>query len=70
VLHDFAKADQAWLEPLLDAVADGFPLLATGDDAGFMNKVATLTAPPQTKTAKPKKDTPAGDTDITTKTPG
>ena len=53
VLHDFAKADQVWLDPLLDAVADGFPLLAAGDDAGFMNKVATLTAPP-----KPK---PAGD---------
>jgi peptidyl-tRNA hydrolase, PTH1 family len=51
VLHDFAKADEAWLVPLLDAVADGFPLLAGGDDAGFMNKVATLTAPP-----RPKKD--------------
>ncbi len=51
VLHDFAKADQAWLDPLLDAVADAFPLLAAGDDNGFMNKVTTLTAPP-----KPKKD--------------
>ena len=56
VLHDFAKADQTWLEPLLDAVADGFPLLAAGDDAGFMTKVAALTAPP-----KPKKEKPAGD---------
>lgn len=55
VLHDFAKADQAWIEPLLDAVADAFPWLAKGDDAGFMNRVATLTAPP-----KPvKKDKPA-----------
>jgi PTH1 family peptidyl-tRNA hydrolase len=54
VLRDFAKADQAWLEPLLDAIADAFPLLAAGDDAKFMNKVTTLTAPP-----KPKKEKPA-----------
>jgi PTH1 family peptidyl-tRNA hydrolase len=53
VLHDFAKADQAWLEPLLDAVADCFPMVVAGDDAGFMTKVAHVTAPP-----KPKKDTP------------
>jgi len=39
VLHPFAKADQDWLQPLLDAVADNFPALVTGDDAGFMNKV-------------------------------
>jgi len=58
VLHDFAKADQAWLEPLLDAVADGFPLLAAGDDAGFMNKVATLTAPPKPKPEKPADSPP------------
>ena len=54
VLHDFAKADAAWLEPLLDAVADAFPLLVGGDEAGFMNRVTVLTAPP-----KPKKDKPA-----------
>lgn len=54
VLHDFAKADQAWLDPLLDAVADAFPHLLAGDDAGFMNRVTMLTAPP-----KPKKDKPA-----------
>jgi len=40
VLGDFAKADQAWLEPLLDAVADNADLLAEGDDNGFMNKVS------------------------------
>lgn len=43
VLHAFAKADQDWLRPLLDAVADGFPALAAGDDTGFMNKVAVAT---------------------------
>jgi PTH1 family peptidyl-tRNA hydrolase len=56
VLHDFAKADVDWLVPLLDAVAEAFPLMVAGDDAGFMNKVATMTAPP-----KPKKDKPAAD---------
>lgn len=40
VLSDFAKADSDWLGPLLAAVADNAPLLAKGDDAGFMNKVA------------------------------
>ena len=33
VLSDFHKAEQAWLEPLLDAIADAAPLLAKGEDA-------------------------------------
>ena len=40
VLGDFAKADGEWLEPLLGAVADAAPMLAKGDDNGFMNKVS------------------------------
>src|SRR3546814_3238991 len=40
VLSDFAKADKAWLEKLLDAVADAVPLLASGDAARFMSRVA------------------------------
>jgi len=52
VLHDFAKSE-TWLTPLIDAVAQAFPKLLAGDDAGFMNRVAVLTAPP-----KPKKDKP------------
>jgi PTH1 family peptidyl-tRNA hydrolase len=40
VLHDFAKADQAWLEPMLDAIADAAGRLATGDDARFLTDVA------------------------------
>jgi PTH1 family peptidyl-tRNA hydrolase len=47
VLGDFAKVEQPWLDTLLDAVAEAAPLLARGDDAGFMNKVALLTAPPK-----------------------
>lgn len=50
VLNDFAKAE-TWVGPLLDAVAEAFPKLLAGDDAGFMNRVTVLTAPP-----KPKKD--------------
>ena len=45
VLGDFAKADSEWLDPLLDAIADAAPLLAQGDDAGFMNRVSVLTRP-------------------------
>jgi peptidyl-tRNA hydrolase, PTH1 family len=40
VLGDFAKADQEWLEPLLDAIADNAGLLVKGDDSSFMNKAS------------------------------
>jgi PTH1 family peptidyl-tRNA hydrolase len=40
VLRDFAKAEAAWLEPLLDSIADAAPRLAAGDDARFMTDVA------------------------------
>jgi len=39
VLHDFAKEDREWLDPLIATVADNAPLLAKGDDANFMNRV-------------------------------
>src|SRR3546814_18747039 len=38
VLSDFAKADKAWLEKLLAAVADAVPLLARGDAAPFIDR--------------------------------
>ena len=53
VLQDFAKAERPWLEKLLDAVAEAFPLLAQGDDGRFVNKVLVLTQPPRPKPAKP-----------------
>jgi peptidyl-tRNA hydrolase, PTH1 family len=46
VLGDFAKADMSWLLPMLDAVADASPLLATGRAEEFMTKVALLTKEP------------------------
>jgi peptidyl-tRNA hydrolase, PTH1 family len=52
VLKDFAKADAAWLEPLLDAIAAHFPLLAAGDDGAFMSKVALTLNPPPPKPAR------------------
>ena len=40
VLGDFAKADQDWLEPMLEAIADNIEMLCKGDDSGFMNRVS------------------------------
>lgn len=57
VLGNFAPAERAWLDPLLDAVADAAPLVAAGDDAGAMNRIALLTRPPE-----PPKPAPAGET--------
>jgi peptidyl-tRNA hydrolase, PTH1 family len=50
VLKDFAKADQAWLEPLLASTADHIGLALDGDDAGFLNKVAIDTKPKKQST--------------------
>jgi peptidyl-tRNA hydrolase, PTH1 family len=40
VLHDFAKADRAWLEPLLEAIADAAPALTTAKPELFLTKIA------------------------------
>ncbi len=40
VLHNFAKADSAWLKPLLDAIAAEAPLLAEGAVEKFQSRVA------------------------------
>lgn len=40
VLHDFAKAEYEWLEPLLDAMAESARYLAQGDSARFLSHVA------------------------------
>jgi peptidyl-tRNA hydrolase, PTH1 family len=54
VLHDFAKADKAWLEPLLDAVAKETGLLVKGEDARFATRIAHLLNPPK---PRPQRDT-------------
>ena len=40
VLHDFAKSDHAWLEPLLGAIAAEAPFLAEGANDKFQSRVA------------------------------
>lgn len=61
VLHDFAKADQDWLDDLLRGISDGAVALAEGDGARFMNAVALRVVPPRssTKVDKPAKEKPA-----------
>jgi PTH1 family peptidyl-tRNA hydrolase len=56
VLRDFPKADYEWLTPLIEAIAEAAPHLASDDDAGFMNRVALLTKPqrPQKPNPEPK----------------
>lgn len=40
VLRDFCKSDLQWLAPLLEAIANKAPLLASGDNARFMSEIA------------------------------
>lgn len=47
VLHDFPKADAAWLDPLLWGVSDGAAALADGEAGKFQNAVALRVAPPR-----------------------
>ncbi|MFZ9118722.1 MAG: aminoacyl-tRNA hydrolase [Paracoccaceae bacterium] len=74
VLHDFAKQDQDWLDPLLDAIADASGQLAQGDRSGFMTKVALLsgngdknaqTPAPKTPSRKPSPLSEISDTKTT-----
>ena len=62
VLGDFAKSEQLWLAPLLDAIAKHAGLLVTGDDNGFMNKIALATKP--VDEAAPEKPAPKGQSHI------
>lgn len=39
VLGNFAKADKKWLEPLLASLTAAFPLLLSGDAAGFVKSL-------------------------------
>ncbi len=62
VLHDFPKADDVWLDPLMRGLADGAAYLAAGDSGKFQNSVALRTAPPRSsksnKALESKEKTP------------
>lgn len=66
VLGDFSKADQEWLDVLLDSIADSADLIAKGDDNSFMNRVTLAlrdklqpTGPDDTPPAKAPKQSAA-----------
>jgi PTH1 family peptidyl-tRNA hydrolase len=45
VLHDFAKTDRTWLEPVLDGIADEIGLVVDGRSELFMTKIAARLPP-------------------------
>ena len=54
VLHDFAKADREWLDPMLEAIADEIGAMVEGKPELFMTRVAARIAPPKPPAASPK----------------
>jgi len=57
VLNDFAKADSAWLEPLIDALAKAAPMLARGEDEKYQGEVMRLAPSPKADPRKPIAET-------------
>jgi len=60
VLHDFSKADQEWVEPTLDAIAEAAGRLAAGDEARFLTDVARRLQPAQSASSGRKADKGSG----------
>ncbi len=65
VLHAFAKADSAWLDPMLDAISDEIEQMVHGHGEFFMTRVAAKLTPqrpsgtkmpPKTTLVKPPKE--------------
>ncbi len=53
VLHDFAKADGDWIEPLNEAIAENIELLASGQDSSFMNRIHLALNPSDEEVEQP-----------------
>jgi len=53
VLKDFSKADQEWLDPMLDGCAEFLGDMLDGDDPSFMSKVAHRISPNRPNAPKP-----------------
>lgn len=49
VLNNFTPEENLWLDPLLAAIAEAFPLMIAGQDSAFMSKVGVLLDPPKPK---------------------
>ncbi len=47
VLSDFAKADEAWLDPFLEAVASELPVLLSEGHEAYMSRVSHLAPAPK-----------------------
>ena len=60
VLHDFAKADQDWLDDLMRGICDGAAKLAAGDGPGFANAVALRLGAAPAPGKKPPRAAAAG----------
>lgn len=73
VLHDFAKADRSWLDPLIEEIGRQAGMLAKGQYSQFANKMHLTLSPEKDRNRSPKKsgkDTKAVDTTGPTKTSG
>ncbi len=49
VLKDFSKADQQWLDKMIEAIGENADLLIKGEDSSFMSKVSLALNPPRPK---------------------
>jgi len=54
VLKDFSKADQDWVEKIIDAIAEASPLLLEDKDPEFMTKVPLILKPPKKNDSEKK----------------
>jgi PTH1 family peptidyl-tRNA hydrolase len=54
VLKDFSKADQQWLDKMIEAIGVNVGLLIKGEESSFMSKVSLALNPPR---PKPSRDT-------------
>lgn len=56
VLKDFAKADDEWLDPMIDGCAEFLTDLLKGDDPSFMSKVAHRISPNRPNAPRPSSE--------------
>ena len=58
VLNDYATSERAWVQAMLDAIAEASGHLAKGDDARFLTDVARKTQLPDDGQSAPEKPQP------------